>query len=74
MLLVLAVCTTTLLLGGEFNPSVLSYMSGGNPTVFQHTFWYFGRLEIYVVVLPVFDVLSCIIIDCSYVVLFGSCE
>jgi len=70
---VLAVGITMLLLDREFNSSILSYMSGGDPIIFQHMFWYFGHPEVYIVVLPAFGVLSYIIIDCSYVVLFGSC-
>lgn len=35
---VLAVGITVLLLDREFNASILSYMSGGDPIIFQHMF------------------------------------
>ncbi len=70
---VLAVGITVLLLDREFNSCVLTYLSGGDPVIFQHMFWYFGHPEVYIVILPAFGVLSYVIIDCSYVVLFGSC-
>ena len=69
---VLAVGITVLLLDRELNASILTYMSGGDPVIFQHMFWYFGHPEVYVVILPAFGVLSYVIIDCSYVALFGS--
>ena len=70
---VLAVGITMLLLDREFNSSVLSYMSGGDPIIFQHLFWYFCHPEVYIVVILALYVLSYVIIDCSHVVLFGSC-
>lgn len=67
----LGVAVTGLLLDRNIATSVYDGISSGDPVLYQHLFWFFGHPEVYVIILPIFGLVSLILSSVTHKEIFG---
>jgi cytochrome c oxidase subunit I len=60
-----------LLLDRKFGATFFEASAGGNQVLYQHIFWFFGHPEVYIIILPIFGVISEVIPVFARKPLFG---
>ena len=67
----LTVVFALLFLERNFGAEFFDPTAGGSPLLYQHIFWFFGHPEVYIIILPIFGIISEVIPVFSRKPLFG---
>lgn len=70
-LAVLTIAVTQLMFDRFFGTTFYQVQHGGDPVLWQHLFWMFGHPEVYILILPIFGMVSEVIPTFSRKPLFG---
>jgi cytochrome c oxidase subunit 1 len=68
---VLTIALTQLMFDRFFTSTFYEVTKGGDPVLWQHIFWMFGHPEVYILILPIFGIISEVIPTFSRKPLFG---
>ena len=68
---VLASSVTLILLDRYYNSCFFSLIFGGDALLFQHSFWFFGHFEVYILILPAFGLIMDIVTRSSNTIIFS---
>ena len=68
---VLGVAITGVLLDRNVGTCMYDGVLGGDPVLYQHLFWFFGHPEVYIVILPIFGIVSMVVGSVCHREVFG---
>lgn len=68
---ILGVAITGLLLDRNISTNIYDGSISGDPILYQHIFWFFGHPEVYVIILPIFGIISLILSNITHKEIFG---
>src|SRR5690606_9560001 len=55
---VITIAVTQLMFDRLFDTAIYNVAKGGDPVLWQHLFWMFGHPEVYILILPIFGMVS----------------